>query len=120
MAVNSAAANACPAPNTATVAFAAGSYTISSQVTIPCPVAPMTIQGPAAAYVRPSNFLPGSYSYTSPYTANLNGTITNNFAWVVGSNGCTTPITIQYFNWNGNQPPGGGGGWIDVVAGKTT
>ncbi len=118
-AINSAANNACPAPNTSTVAFAAGSYTISSQVNVPCPVAPMTITGPVVPYVRPASLLPGSYSYTSPYTATLNGTITNNFAWVVGSNGCTNPITIQYFNWNGNQPSGGGGGWIDVVPGES-
>jgi hypothetical protein len=63
--------------------------------------------------------LPGSYSYKSPYTAILNDSLTSASGWNVGSNGCTQPITVQYFEWNGGQPSGGGGGWINVVAGES-
>ncbi len=114
--INTAAASTS-GPNT--VSFAAGPYSITSQITVPCPTFPLTIQGPPATYVPPANLAPGSYSYTSPYTANLNNSVTNNFGWRVGSNGCTQPITIQYFNWNGGQPSGGGGGWMNVVAGES-
>ena len=79
----------------------------------------MTIQGPVTTYVPPASVLPGSYSYKSPYTAILNDSLGGASGWNVGSNGCTQPITIQYFEWNGGQPSGGGGGWINVVAGES-
>jgi Legume lectin domain/Bacterial Ig-like domain (group 2) len=116
-AINSAAANSCPAPSTSTASFSPGSYTISSLVTVPCPVAPMTITGPVVPYVRPASVIPGSYSYASPYTAILNGTLGSSSGWQV--NACSTATTIQYLEWNGNQQSGGGGGWLSVTRGTS-
>jgi Bacterial Ig-like domain (group 2)/Beta xylosidase C-terminal Concanavalin A-like domain len=108
------AAAAATGPNTVT--FAAGNYTIDSQITIPCPVSPMTIQGPPVPYVPPTSVLAGSYSYTSPYAAKLLGATASSFGWQLNS--CAVPVTIQYFEWNGRQPSGGGGGWLIVLGGQ--
>jgi hypothetical protein len=99
------------------VNFAAGNYSITSQVSIPCPSGTMTIQGPVASYVPPSNFRSGTYSYTSPYTANLNGNLTN--TWGFSKKACSAghSVTWQYTNWNGGQPSGGGGGFMFVTRG---
>ncbi len=117
--INSTIATAAATSGNITVNFAAGVYNINGVVTIPCPAGTLTLQGPPAAYRAPASMLPGGYSYSSPYTANLNGSLGSGWGWTVGSNGCTHAITIQYFNWNGGQPSGGGGGWIDVVAGES-
>ena len=118
-AINSAASNSCAAPSTSTVNFGAGRYAISSQINVPCPTTAMTIQGPSVGYVHPASLLPGSYSYTSPYTAILTGSLTSSSGWNVGSSSCKTPITIQNFEWNGGQPSSGGGGWMSVVGGTS-
>src|SRR5260370_14327520 len=53
-----------------TVTFATGPYSITSQVTIPCPVSPLTIQGPAPDGV-------GTAWPITP-TSLLTSTLTNN------------------------------------------
>lgn len=107
-------------PNSHTVFLQAGSYTTTSGITVPCPStsAGLVVTGPPAAYRPPSNTLPGTYAYSTPYTANLNGSVANNFSWVVGSNGCTNQITFQYLNFNAGQPSGGGGNWLEIVGGE--
>src|SRR6266436_4451610 len=73
-AINSAATNTCALPNRNTVNFAAGSYTIGSQVNIPCPgAAGLVIQGPT----------PSGLGTTWPLTltAILTSTMTNQWAF---------------------------------------
>ena len=117
--INSTLATAAATSGNVTVNFAAGFYNINGTVTIPCPAGSLTIQGPVVTYRAPASLLPGSYSYSTPYTANLNGSLASGWGWTVGSNGCNNAITIQNFNWNGGQPSGGGGGWIQVVGGTS-
>jgi hypothetical protein len=100
------------------VNLAAGNYSITSQVTIPCPAGTMTIQGPAVAYRPPSDLRAASYSYTTPYTANLNGSITNTWGFTLGACTAGHGVTIQYTNWDGGQPSGGGGGFLFVTRGN--
>ena len=118
--INSTLSTAAGTSGTVQVNFAAGNYAINSFVVVPCPVGTLTIQGPSATYVPPSNLLPGSYRYTTPYTANLNGSLSSGSAWTVSSSSCSHSITIQYFNWNGGQPGAGGGGWLQVLGGNVT
>ncbi len=117
--INSTLATAAGTSGNVTVNFAAGVYNVNSTVTVPCPAGTLTIQGPVVAYRAPASLLPGSYSYSTPYTANLNGSLGSGSGWTVGANGCTHAITIQYFNWDGGHPSGGGGGWLNVVGGTS-
>lgn len=89
-----------------TVTFAAGSYSITSQISIPCPASALTIQGPAVA----TNVWP-----FTPSAVLTNKGITND--WGFAGHACNTAVTIQYLQWNGNHPPGGGGGFLFVPAG---
>ena len=91
------------------VTFAAGSYSITSQVTIPCPASALTIQGPTPAGV-------GTTWPITP-TAVLTGSITNASGFTTAGSGCSTATTIQYLEWNGGRPSGGGGGFLFVPAG---
>jgi hypothetical protein len=106
-AINSAAANSCAAPSTSTVIFTAGNYTISSQIFIPCPRTAMVIQGPSPAGV-------GTIWPITP-TAVLTSTLTNN--WAFYGSACGVGTTIQYLQYNGGNPSGGGGGFLFVSSG---
>ncbi|HEY3836276.1 MAG TPA: Ig-like domain-containing protein [Bryobacteraceae bacterium] len=106
-AINSAANNSCAAPSTSTVVFTAGNYTISSQLSIPCPKTAMVITGPTPAGV-------GTTWPITP-TAILTSTLTNQ--WAFSGNGCGVGTTFQYLQFNGGNPSGGGGGFLYVPAG---
>lgn len=95
--------NACGSGNTAT--FAAGNYSITSQINLPCGV---SMQGPTPTGVGTT------WPFGAP-TAILTSTLTNNWAFV--GNACNTAATIQYLQYNGNQPSGGGGGFLHVPPG---
>lgn len=100
--INSAAA----ASGGNTVTFAAGSYSITSQISIPCPTSALTIQGPTLS----------STTWPPVPTAILtNNGITNNWGFV--GHQCSVGVTFQYLEWNGNQPSGGGGGFLHIVLG---
>ncbi len=106
-AINTAANNSCAAPSTSTVLFAAGNYTIGSKISIPCPKAAMVIQGTT----------PPGVGTTWPITptAVLTSSITND--WAFYGSGCGVGTTIQYLQFNGGNPSGGGGGFLFVPAG---
>ena len=101
-AINSAANNSCTAPSTSTVLFAAGNYTISSQLSIPCPKAAMVIQGTTPDGV--------GVSWPITPTAILTSTLTNN--WAFYGSACGVGTTIKYLQYNGGNPSGGGGGFL--------
>ena len=106
-AINSAANNSCAAPSASTVLFAAGNYTISSQIFIPCPKTAMVIQGTT----------PSGVGTTWPITptAILTSTLTDN--WAFRGSACAVGTTVQYLQFNGGNPSGGGGGFFFVPAG---
>ena len=106
-AINSAASSSCAAPSPSTVLFAAGDYTISSQLSIPCPKAAMVIQGTTPSGV-------GTTWPITPATI-LTSTLTNN--WAFRANACGVGTTIQYLQFNGGNPSGGGGGFLYAPAG---
>jgi hypothetical protein len=102
IAINSAATNSCAAPSTSTVIFTAGSYTISSRLSIPCPKTAMVIQGPTPSGI-------GTTWPISP-TAVLTSTLTDN--WAFSGAPCSVGTTFQYLEFDGGQPSGGGGGFL--------
>ena len=83
------------------IVFAAGTYNITSQISIPCPKTGLTITGPAA-------------SYPGPYTAVLNGAVPGNWGFYFSS--CSSAVTIEYLTWNGGEPAAGGGGFLYVAS----
>jgi hypothetical protein len=103
-AVNQMAAGTCPGPLTHQFNYGAGSYSITSQINIPCPTGASIMQGP----VQPTNVWP-----IVP-TAILTGTLTNQHMF--HGNGCSNGVTIQFVEFNGNDPSGGGGGALFVPA----
>lgn len=76
------------------VLFAAGNYDVTGAVTIPCAAGTLTIQGPSIAW-------PGPYAAT--LTSHING-------WMFSVPNCSTPVTVQFLNFNGNHPSPDGGG----------
>jgi hypothetical protein len=92
------------APDCSLIVFGAGTYNITSQISLPCPKTGMTITGPSVPW-------PG------PYTATLNGSVANNWGFSYGR--CSAPVTIEYLNWNGGEPSGGGGGFLYVAPGTS-
>ena len=88
------------ASNCGLVVFAAGTYKVSSQLTIPC-VTNLTITGPPVAYG------------TAP-TAILSSGVSNN--WMMSLSACTGGLTIEYLGFNGNNPSPDGGGSIYVAS----
>jgi Bacterial Ig-like domain (group 2) len=93
-----------------TVLFTAGAYTISSQISIPCPSSsstPLVIEGPPPAGV-------GTTWPITP-TAVLTSTLTNN--WAFDGSACGVGTTFRYLQYNGGNPSGGGGGFLFVAPG---
>jgi hypothetical protein len=88
------------AANCSLIFFAAGTYNITSSIAIPCPSSGLTIAGPAVAW-------PG------PYQATLNGSVLGGWGFAFGP--CSSPVTIEYLNWNGGEPSSGGGGFLYVA-----
>ena len=83
-----------------TVTFAAGSYSLS-QITIPCPVSPLVITGPATTYpanwnARPTAVITSTYTSEGPAIFNI-------------ATPCSTAVSILYLEINGNRPTSGGG-----------
>jgi hypothetical protein len=81
----------CGSGNTAT--FAAGSYSLSSALIVPCGV---SLAGPTVAWSNPSR-----------YTATLTSSVRGGPAVVFS--GCATPASVRYLNCNGGQPSPDGG-----------
>jgi hypothetical protein len=88
------------AANCSLILFAAGTYNITSTISIPCPTSGLTISGPTVPW-------PG------PYKVTLNGSVSGGWGFAVAS--CSSPVTIQYLNWNGGEPSDGGGGFLYVA-----
>lgn len=84
-----------------TVVFSAGSYNITSQISVPCPAGPLIIKGPPVAY-------PG------PYTAILVSGI-NDFAIAIQP--CSVSDKVTELTINGNHPSPDGGGGIYIAPG---
>ena len=82
------------APSCALVVFAAGTYNLSSSLSIPCS-SKLTLTGPAA----------------SPATAIISGTFANSTLFTMS--GCSG-VTIEFLGFNGGTPSAGGGGGIYV------
>jgi hypothetical protein len=82
------------------ISFAAGTYNITSAISIPCPNTGFTITGPTVAW-------PG------PYQATLSGSVAGNWGFQYGP--CSSPVTIEYLEWNGGEPAAGGGGFLYVA-----
>ncbi len=92
------------APSCAVIVFAAGTYgPITSPITIPCGV---SLSGPTVPY-----------SQTPNQTATINGSVGSNWGFLTTA-GCSASQTIQYLNWNGGQP-NGGGGFLGITSGTT-
>ncbi len=100
--------NSCGSGNT--VVLAAGSYSITSQLTLPCGV---SLFGPAPAS---NGGTQPYYSQTPNQTAILNGSVGANNTALKTTAGCSVPQTIQFLEWNGGQP-NPGGNFIEVVGG---
>lgn len=113
-AINAAAANTCTVapphvPDGHTLYFdGGGSWTISSQVGIPCPTsAGLLVTGPTPSGV--------GTSWPITPTPILTSTLTNN--WAFSGTACGNGTTIRYLQYNGNQPSGGGGAFLFVPPG---
>jgi Bacterial Ig-like domain (group 2) len=116
-AINAASTDSCAAQTVdgilldgRTVLFTAGTYTISSQIFIPCPSSsstPLIIEGPPPAGV-------GTTWPVTP-TAVLTSALTNN--WAFRGSACSVGTTFQYVEFNGGRPAGGGGGFLFASAG---
>lgn len=91
--INSAAGTS----GTNTVQFAAGSYSLS-QITVPCPVGTLIIQGPPTTYPQTRSARP---------TAHITSTTGGAPQFAVAF-GCSN-WSIYYLDINGNQPASGGG-----------
>jgi hypothetical protein len=83
------------------VTFPAGTYSLTSHIVIPCGV---NVTGPFVS----------TTPWPGTFTANLNGSLGADWGFYMPGAGCTTPMTVQYFNWNGGDPTNGGGGFIYV------
>jgi hypothetical protein len=100
--INSTIATAAAAPGPNTVTFAHGSYSINSRIRLPCPVFPLTIQGP----------IPAGVGTTWPITptAVLTSSLIND--WAFSGTPCGVGTTIRYLQFNGGNPSEGGGGFL--------
>jgi hypothetical protein len=100
----SSALSSCRSGNT--VAFSAGTYgPITSTVTIPCGV---SMTGPNV-----------SYSQTPNQIAAIDGSSSNGTIWGFQTTAkCSASQTIEYLEWNGEQPTNSGG-FLNIVPGTT-
>jgi hypothetical protein len=104
-AVDAAGTGSCMGTATpGTVLLAAGSYSVTSAITIPCGSTAIVITGP-------------SQTYPAFPTAVINGSISDGWGLRTSGYGCTNHVTIQYLEWNGNHPSPQGGGMLYVAAG---
>jgi hypothetical protein len=89
-----------------TAQFPAGTWSITSQISIPCGV---SISGPVVSTTP----FPGNF------TASLNGSVGANWGFHFPGSSCTAAMSVQYLNWNGGQPSNGGGGFLYVPPGSS-
>ena len=103
MSQNTLSSTISSAASCAMVVFAAGTYTITSQLKVPCGV---TLSGPTVAW-------PG------PYTAVLNTNSLGGTPAIAMQSGCSTSITgaVQYLEINAKQPSPDGGAAIYLPVG---
>ena len=87
-----------------TVTFAAGAYSITSQLSVPCPAGSLVITGPVVPYPGPPPFA------SPPFQSTLNSSVTGTWMMTLPSSGCTGAITITNLNLNGGNPSPDGGG----------
>lgn len=112
-ALTAAAANSCTiggnVPDGHTVFYQAGSFSITSQITLGCPnqSAGVLVTGPT-----PSNV---GTSWPLTYTTTLTSSVGNN--WAFSGPACSNGTTFRYLNYDGAQPSGGGGGFLFTAAG---
>lgn len=93
--------NSCGSGNTAV--FAAGTYSLSSTLRVPCGV---SLAGPEVAWSNPS-----------AYTATLNSSVPADPAVVFS--GCSTAASVQYLNCDGGRPSPDGGQCFYFPAGTS-
>jgi hypothetical protein len=90
------------APHCALVLFAAGTYTITAPITVPCSV---SLGGPPVGWAR-----------GDIYTAKLNSAVSAG-NYPLSFPACTTAASIQYLSCNGGRPSPDGGGCIYIASG---
>ncbi len=90
------------APHCAFVLFAAGTYTITAPITVPCSV---SLGGPPVGWAR-----------GDIYTAKINSAVSAG-NYPLNFPACTTATSIQYLSCNGGRPSPDGGGCIYIAAG---
>jgi hypothetical protein len=100
-AIIAATISACGSGNT--VAFAAGTYQLSSTVYVPCGV---SLTGPIVPWSNPS-----------ANTATINSKVGGGAAFRF--DGCATPASVKYLNFNGGQPSPDGGQILYFPAGTS-
>jgi hypothetical protein len=100
-----------------TVVFAAGTYSVTAAMTIPCPAngGSLTVTGPT---VPLAGYNPGDgyvrYGYTPTATFNPTSGVATS-TWGFNFPACTNPRTLEFVEYNGGQqnPDGGGAVYID-------
>jgi hypothetical protein len=90
------------APHCALVLFAAGTYTITAPITVPCSV---SLGGPPVGWAR-----------GDIYTAKINSAVSAG-NYPLNFPACTTAASVQYLSCNGGRPSPDGGGCIYIAAG---
>src|ERR1700722_828942 len=90
------------APHCAFVLFAAGTYTITAPIYVPCSV---SLGGPPVGWAR-----------GDIYTAKINSAVSAG-SYPLNFPACTTAASVQYLSCNGGRPSPDGGGCIYVAAG---
>lgn len=85
------------------VGFGAGTYTITSPITIGCSSTAGGMYGPIVAY-------PGAGPYTTnPYQVTINGSVGSAKA-MFNVSSCSSSFTLHYLGFNGGNPQPDGGG----------
>jgi hypothetical protein len=90
------------APHCALVLFAAGTYTITAPISVPCSV---SLGGPPVGWAR-----------GDIYTAKINSAVSAG-NYPLNFPACTTAASVQYLSCNGGRPSPDGGGCIYIAAG---
>ncbi len=90
-----------------TVTFASGgTWTITSTISVPCPLGTLVIQGPSSVF-----------PYFTNNTASLTGAVSG--GWGFQTLACQHNVSFQYLNWNGGQPSAGGGAFLYIPTGNS-
>jgi hypothetical protein len=101
--------NSCTgSTGTNVVNLAAGTYNWTSAFNIPCGSNTWTLTGPVVplAPVTEGGYVRNEVTPTAIISSSIGS---SNWGFIAPT--CTTGFTLQYFEWNGNRPSAGGGGF---------